>query len=385
MAGTSRIDFTPEQTTSAPSARASSSRSAETSKVRPAPRWTPPRPPVARTSSPCRRASQSVAPTVDAASRPRATAHARSRRPAFRTGPRPGRASRSSSSGPSPTRTDPPSTAIVAGSAPASRTAASEARAVARLSGQGRPWVISVDSRATLAGADSVIRASPIPDGFRGRPPVRVGLRLRTLGGTLGSTQGPPGRDDASDLGCGPRPPQGRVVRLRPPRHVHRGAFAVRPLRNAGGFGAVARPLPDRGQPAAVRGPRPGEHQRHVRQRRAGRAGPAQERRPDRGRPERLRHPDRRGGPGRAVVGAEDDGLRRLGPPGDPLRRLRRPGAAGRRGRGRRPRGSATSAGARPPPPPSPSPTTRSSASWAGARWGSSTRPGTARPAGWSP
>ena len=38
----------------------------------------------------------------------------------------------------------------------------------------------------------------------------------------------------------------------------------------------VARPLPDRDQPAAVRDPRPGEHQRDVRQRSAGRAGAAQ-------------------------------------------------------------------------------------------------------------
>ncbi len=47
-------------------------------------------------------------------------------------------------------------------------------------------------------------------------------------------------------------------------------------------------------------------------------------------------------------------------------------------------RGSATSAGASRRTTPSPSPTTRSSASSAGARWASSTRPGTTRPAGWS-
>ena len=39
--------------------------------------------------------------------------------------------------------------ATVAGTAPASRTAASDARATAMLSGYGRPWLISVDSSAT--------------------------------------------------------------------------------------------------------------------------------------------------------------------------------------------------------------------------------------------
>ena len=48
-------------------------------------------------------------------------------------------------------RITPSITAIVAGTAPASRTAASTARAVSRFSGQGRPWAITVDSSPTTA------------------------------------------------------------------------------------------------------------------------------------------------------------------------------------------------------------------------------------------
>src|SRR3954471_4954638 len=43
----------------------------------------------------------------------------------------------------------PSQTAMVAGRAPSARTTASAWRAVSRLSGQGRPWAIRVDSRAT--------------------------------------------------------------------------------------------------------------------------------------------------------------------------------------------------------------------------------------------
>ena len=49
--GTSRIDFGPAQTTST-GVRASSSRSAETSRLDSPPRWTPPMPPVAKTRMP---------------------------------------------------------------------------------------------------------------------------------------------------------------------------------------------------------------------------------------------------------------------------------------------------------------------------------------------
>src|SRR5256885_558397 len=87
-----------------------------------------------------------------------------------------------------------------------------------------------------------------------------------------------PRRDNASHLGCATGPAQGPHFYLRPPRHLHRGAVAVRPLPDARGLGAVAAPFPDRDQPAAVRGPRPREHERDVRQRAAGGAGPAQTR-----------------------------------------------------------------------------------------------------------
>ena len=53
VAGTSRIDFTPAHTTST-GVLPSTPRSAETSKVSPAPRCTPPSPPVANTSIPAR-------------------------------------------------------------------------------------------------------------------------------------------------------------------------------------------------------------------------------------------------------------------------------------------------------------------------------------------
>ena len=78
------------------------------SKVVDAPRWTPPRPPVARTPRPATRAIQSVAETVVAASRPIATARERSRRLALRKPSE--RATRSSSSSSRPTRIAPPTT-----------------------------------------------------------------------------------------------------------------------------------------------------------------------------------------------------------------------------------------------------------------------------------
>ncbi len=41
-------------------------------------------------------------------------------------------------------------TAMVAGTAPAARISASTARAVSRLCGNGMPWVMMVDSSATI-------------------------------------------------------------------------------------------------------------------------------------------------------------------------------------------------------------------------------------------
>ena len=63
----------PAQTT-ATGVRASSSRSAEMSRVCSTPRWTPPMPPVAKTRMPARRAQIMVAATVVEPCRPAATA-----------------------------------------------------------------------------------------------------------------------------------------------------------------------------------------------------------------------------------------------------------------------------------------------------------------------
>jgi hypothetical protein len=59
------------------------------------------------------------------------------------------RASRARSTRDAPTHGWPASTATVAGTAPAARTAASTSRAVARFAGKGMPCEMIVDSRAT--------------------------------------------------------------------------------------------------------------------------------------------------------------------------------------------------------------------------------------------
>ena len=129
----------------------------------PASRWTPPSPPVAMTPIPQRRAIQRVAETVVAASSPRATAAARSRRPALANAPE--RARCSSSASERPTVMRPFNTATVAGVAPAARTAASASLAVSRFSGQGSPWATKVDSRATIAPASRSEGARAIIEG----------------------------------------------------------------------------------------------------------------------------------------------------------------------------------------------------------------------------
>ena len=98
------------------------------SKVVSAPRCTPPIPPVAKTAMPARAATAIVAATVVLASDLATTTAERSRRDALRTPV--ALPSRSSASAVSPTLMRPPRTAIVAGTAPASRMAASTARAV---------------------------------------------------------------------------------------------------------------------------------------------------------------------------------------------------------------------------------------------------------------
>src|SRR6478735_641641 len=155
VAGTSRIDLTPAQTTST-GVPASTPRSAEMSKLSAAPRCTPPRPPVANTAMPARWASADVDATVVAPLPPSATATPTSRIDSLAMSD--DVQSRSSSAGFSPTRTMPSNTAIVAGTAPPARTCPSISSAIRRLSPRGRPWARIVDSSATTAAP--VARAS---------------------------------------------------------------------------------------------------------------------------------------------------------------------------------------------------------------------------------
>ena len=83
VAPTSRIDFTPAQTTVMSSAD-NAVRSADSSNDSCAPRCTPPRPPVAKTFISAITARCAVAATVVAADFPNATAIARSRLDALR-------------------------------------------------------------------------------------------------------------------------------------------------------------------------------------------------------------------------------------------------------------------------------------------------------------
>ena len=128
----SRMLFTPAQTT-ATGVRPSSVRSALTSKVCWAPRWTPPRPPVTKTWMPASAASRIVAATVVAPCVPRATTYGRSRTLTLVTSGCD--ASSSRSSGERPMRGRPSSTAIVAGTAPFSRTMPSTSVAISTLRG----------------------------------------------------------------------------------------------------------------------------------------------------------------------------------------------------------------------------------------------------------
>jgi hypothetical protein len=147
VARRSRIDFAPLHTT-ATDVVASSSMSALTSNDRAAPRWTPPIPPVAMTAIPAAWASRRVALTVVEASLPAARSGPRSRDPAFATCAC-GSARRSRSAPGAPTIALPSTMAVVAGTAPCARTAASAAWAVSRLCGGGSPCAMSDDSRAT--------------------------------------------------------------------------------------------------------------------------------------------------------------------------------------------------------------------------------------------
>ena len=120
VAGTSRIDFTPAQTTAIRVRGQSVTRSADSSKVRAASRCTPPSPPVANTPMPAAAAIALVLATVVAPSTPAAAATGRSRTDSLAT-PSPV-ASRVNCASSSPTTIWPPIMPIVAGTAPLSRT-----------------------------------------------------------------------------------------------------------------------------------------------------------------------------------------------------------------------------------------------------------------------
>ena len=129
----SRMLLAPAHTTTT-EVRASSCKSAEMSKLVSAPRCTPPMPPVTKTSMPAIAAQIIVAATVVAPNLPLVMTAGRSRRLTF-TASRPLRARRSRVVSSRPIWMWPSTTAMVAGSAPCSRTTASTARAVCRFCG----------------------------------------------------------------------------------------------------------------------------------------------------------------------------------------------------------------------------------------------------------
>lgn len=121
--------FAPEQTTVI-GVEASTGRSADTSAEYPL--WTPPIPPVAKTWIPQALAINEVVATVVAPSIPRAMATGRSRTESFLTD---GSTNRSTSLSERPTLMSPSITAVIAGTAPRSRTAPIIRSAAFRLSG----------------------------------------------------------------------------------------------------------------------------------------------------------------------------------------------------------------------------------------------------------
>ncbi len=153
------------------SVRPASVRSAEMSNVCCQPRWTPPMPPVAMKWMPAIAHAASVPATVVAPHWPETAHVARSRPETLRTSSV--WASRSMSSSSSPTLTAPSMTAMVAGTAPRSRTRCCASLAAAGPMSGGRPWAITDDSSATTGcdrirarSTSAVIRISP--DGCAG-------------------------------------------------------------------------------------------------------------------------------------------------------------------------------------------------------------------------
>ena len=176
-------------------------------------------PPVAKTRIPAAWAAIIVAETVVAAQPPPASAAARLGRAALRTEPAGAVASASRPASSRPTSSRPSRIATVAGTAPDSRTAASDAVATSRFCGYGRPWLISVDSSATTGRP--VARARPRPraatrggrvrtgDGQRGSALIRAAAPAR--GAAAGGP--PPGGRPAPRAGARPAsgPPAARA------------------------------------------------------------------------------------------------------------------------------------------------------------------------------
>ncbi len=158
VAPTSRIDFTPAQTTVI-GVRASVTRSADSSALSTQPRCTPPSPPVANTRIPARAASTDVEATVVAPVRRSAAATGRSRTDSFATSG--ASAIIESALASRPIVGVPAMTAIVAGVTPRARSRDSSSAATSRLRGRGSPCAISVDSSATTGRpASSATRTS---------------------------------------------------------------------------------------------------------------------------------------------------------------------------------------------------------------------------------
>src|SRR6516165_1622140 len=151
VAGMSRMDFTPAETTVI-GVLDSTVKSADSSKVSLAPRCTPPRPPVANTRMPARAASTDVAATVVPPVTFLAIAMAMSRLLTLTTDS--SAATRSSSPGIRPILATPSTSAIVAAVTPWPARMASNSRAASRLPGRGRPCEMIVDSSATTGVPD---------------------------------------------------------------------------------------------------------------------------------------------------------------------------------------------------------------------------------------
>ena len=148
VAGMSRIDFTPEQTTSGPMARASSSRSWGDVKRDPGPAMHAAEPACGHHAD-AGHAGRSGASPNGRRRVPARNLAARSRRLALRKAP--GRARFSTCSASDRRESGRLARRSSPGPPPRADAAASDSRAVSRLWGQGNPWAISVDSRATTA------------------------------------------------------------------------------------------------------------------------------------------------------------------------------------------------------------------------------------------